>query len=157
MSTYRSCARCWGTPMRECCTGLMLPLKRKSVEPIAAHVGPQVMSAKHQSLPHFVGNSTWSDEAILRSVHDNVMERVPDNARKGWVLVVDDTGYPKQGCDLVGVARQYCGMLGKTDNCQVAVSVSKANAAMSVPPAPWTGTGRVPTRSRKASQQQFAQ
>ena len=133
MFTYPGCARCWGTPMRECYTGLMLPLKRKSVEPIAAHVGPQAVSAKHQSLLHFVGNSTWSDEAILRSVHDNVMERVPDNARKGWVLVVDDTGYPKQGCDLVGVARQYCGMLGKTDNFQVAVSVSKANAAMSLP------------------------
>jgi len=48
-------------PMREYCTGLMLPLKRKSMEPIAAHVGPQAVSAKHQSLLHFVGNSTWSD------------------------------------------------------------------------------------------------
>jgi SRSO17 transposase len=120
-------------PMREYCTGLMLPLKRKSVEPIAAHVGPQAVSAKHQSLLHFVGNSTWSDEAILRSVHDYVMQRVPKDGRKGWVLVVDDTGHPKQGRDSVGVARQYCGMLGKTDNCQVAVSVSKANALMSLP------------------------
>ncbi|OGA41931.1 MAG: hypothetical protein A3G26_00100 [Betaproteobacteria bacterium RIFCSPLOWO2_12_FULL_65_110] len=120
-------------PMREYCTGLMLPLKRKSVEPIAAHVDPQAVSAKHQSLLHFVGNSTWSDEAILRSVHDYVMQRVPKDGRKGWVLVVDDTGHPKQGRDSVGVARQYCGMLGKTDNCQVAVSVSKANALMSLP------------------------
>ena len=120
-------------PMREYCTGLMLPLKRKSVEPIAAHVGPQAVSAKHQSLLHFVGNSTWSDEAMLRSVHDYVMERVPKVGRQGWVLVVDDTGHPKQGRDSVGVARQYCGMLGKTDNCQVAVSVSKANAVMSLP------------------------
>ena len=120
-------------PMREYCTGLMLPLKRKSVEPIAAHIGPQAVSAKHQSLLHFVGNSMWSDEAMLRSVHDYVMERVPEAGRKGWVLVVDDTGHPKQGRDSVGVARQYCGMLGKTDNCQVAVSVSKANALMSLP------------------------
>ena len=120
-------------PMREYCTGLMLPLKRKSVEPIAAHIGPQAVSAKHQSLLHFVGNSTWSDEAMLHSVHDYVMERVPKDGRKGWVLVVDDTGHPKQGRDSVGVARQYCGMLGKTDNCQVAVSVSKANALMSLP------------------------
>ena len=120
-------------PMREYCTGLMLPLKRKSVEPIAAHVGPQAVSAKHQSLLHFVGNSMWSDEAMLRSVHDYVMECVPKDGRKGWVLVVDDTGHPKQGRDSVGVARQYCGMLGKTDNCQVAVSVSKANALMSLP------------------------
>jgi len=120
-------------PMHEYCTGLMLPLKRKSVEPIAAHVDPQAVSAKHQSLLHFVGNSAWSDEAILRSVHDYVMQRVPKDGRKGWVLVVDDTGHPKQGRDSVGVARQYCGMLGKTDNCQVAVSVSKANALMSLP------------------------
>ena len=120
-------------PMREYCTGLMLPLKRKSVEPIAAYVGPQAVSAKHQSLLHFVGNSAWSDEAILHSVHDYVMQRVPEDGRKGWVLVVDDTGHPKQGRDSVGVARQYCGMLGKTDNCQVAVSVSKANAVMSLP------------------------
>lgn len=120
-------------PMREYCAGLMLPLKRKSVEPIAAHVGPEAVSAKHQSLLHFVGNSAWSDEAMLRSVHDYVMERVPEKGRRGFVLVVDDTGHPKQGRDSVGVARQYCGMLGKTDNCQVAVSVSKANALMSLP------------------------
>ena len=69
-------------PMREYCTGLMLPLKRKSVEPIAAHVGPQAVSAKHQSLLHFVGNSAWSDEAMLRSVHDYVMERVPTAGRQ---------------------------------------------------------------------------
>lgn len=120
-------------PMRDYCAGLMSPLKRKSVEPIAAHVGPQAVSAKHQSLLHFVGNSTWSDEAMLRSVHDYVMERVPKVGRTGWVLVVDDTGHSKQGRDSVGVARQYCGMLGKTDNCQVAVSISKANALMSLP------------------------
>ncbi len=120
-------------PMRDYCTGLMLPLKRKSVEPIAELVAPQAVSAKHQSLLHFVGNSSWSDEAMLHSVHDYVMERVPDDRRKGFVLVVDDTGHPKQGRDSVGVARQYCGMLGKTDNCQVAVSVSKANALMSLP------------------------
>ena len=120
-------------PMREYCAGLMLPLKRKSVEPIAAHVGPRAVSAKHQSLLHFVGNSAWSDEAMLRSVHDYAMRRMPEDGRRGFVLVVDDTGHPKQGRDSVGVARQYCGMLGKTDNCQVAVSVSKANALMSLP------------------------
>jgi len=120
-------------PMREYCAGLMLPLKRKSVEPIAAHVGPQAVSAKHQSLLHFVGNSAWSDEAMLCSVHAYVMESMPKEEGKGFVLVVDDTGHPKQGRDSVGVARQYCGMLGKTDNCQVAVSVSKANAVMSLP------------------------
>ncbi len=156
-------------PMREYCTGLMLPLKRKSVEPIAAHIGPQAVSAKHQSLLHFVGNSMWSDEAMLRSVHDYVMESVPKDGRQGWVLVVDDTGHPKQGRDSVGVARQYCGMLGKTDNCQVAVSVSKANALMSLPlayrlylPREWAKDARrrkaakVPPEVRFATKPQIA-
>src|SRR3990172_8695420 len=93
-------------PMREYCTGLMLPLKRKSVEPIAAHVGPEAVSAKHQSLLHFVGISAWSDEAMLASVHDYVIERVPEEGRKDFVLVVDDTGHPKQGRDSVSVARR---------------------------------------------------
>src|SRR3990167_6366620 len=84
-------------PMREYCVGLMLPLKRKSVEPIAAHVGPEAVSAKHQSLLHFVGNSAWSDEAMLANVHDYVVQHVPEEGREEFVLVVDDTGHPNQG------------------------------------------------------------
>ena len=55
-------------PMKDYCAGLMLPLQRKSVEPLAAHLNPQHVSAKHQSLLHFVGQSDWSDQALLNQV-----------------------------------------------------------------------------------------
>ncbi|PVY55985.1 DDE superfamily endonuclease [Simplicispira sp. 125] len=50
------------------CTGLMLPLSRKSVEPMAARVGPLHASARHQALHHFVANAQWSDAQVLRRV-----------------------------------------------------------------------------------------
>jgi SRSO17 transposase len=72
--------------MREYCTRLMLPLKRKSVKPIAAQVGPQAVSAKHQSLSHFVGNPAWSDQAMLRAIHDYVMQQMPRQSAK-WLCL----------------------------------------------------------------------
>ncbi len=113
------------------CTGLMLPLSRKSVEPIAARIDPEHVSARHQSLHHFVANSQWSDEAVLARVHDSVAPLL--GAEGGWYWIIDDTGFPKKGQHSVGVARQYCGQLGKQDNCQVAVSLSLASARASVP------------------------
>jgi SRSO17 transposase len=117
--------------LRGYCTGLMLPLSRKSVEPMAASVDPLHASAKHQSLHHFVAKAEWSDEELLRRVAQWVVPRM-DFADGGW-WVVDDTGFPKKGVHSVGVARQYCGMLGKQDNCQVAVSVSLSCAQGSLP------------------------
>ena len=104
------------------CTGLMLPLARKSVEPMAARVDPLHASARHQSLHHFVAKAEWSDAELLRRVCQWVVPHM-DFSRGGW-WIVDDTGFPKKGVHSVGVARQYCGMLGKQDNCQVAVSIS---------------------------------
>ena len=106
------------------CTGLMLPLSRKSVEPMAARVDPMHASARHQALHHFVAKAEWSDEELLRRVCQWVVPRM-EFSRGGW-WIIDDTGFPKKGKHSVGVARQYCGMLGKQDNCQVAVSVSLA-------------------------------
>ena len=117
--------------LRGYCTGLMAPLKRKSVEPIAAHQAPQATRARHQSLHHFVAESAWSDEEMLLRVAQWVVPKM-DFSDGGW-WIVDDTGFPKQGRHSVGVARQYCGMLGKQDNCQVAVSVSLACQAGSLP------------------------
>ena len=113
------------------CTGLMSPLARKSVEPMAAHVDPLKVRSRHQSLHHFVADANWSDEQMLLRVAQWVHPRM-DFSDDGW-WIIDDTGFPKQGRHSVGVARQYCGMLGKQDNCQVAVSVSLACAAASLP------------------------
>lgn len=117
--------------LRGYCTGLMAPLKRKSVEPMAAHLAPAATRSRHQSLHHFVADSAWSDEQMLLRVAQWVVPAM-DFSDGGW-WIVDDTGFPKQGQHSVGVARQYCGMLGKQDNCQVAVSVTLACQAGSLP------------------------
>ena len=110
----------------------MLPLQRKSVEPLAAHLDPLHVSAKHQALLHFVGQLAWSDEALLDRVLSWVLPQMERGAPE-WFWVIDDSGTPKKGKHSVGVARQYCGQLGKQDNCQVAVSLSLATATASVP------------------------
>lgn len=119
-------------PLRSYCTGLLLPGDRKSVEPMAARLSPERTSAEHQSLLHFVGQSSWDEKALLRAVRAAVLpvmtERQPIEA---WI--VDDTAFPKKGRHSVGVARQYCGQLGKQDNCQVAVSLSLASSEASLP------------------------
>lgn len=119
-------------PFRSYCTGLILPGERKSVEPIAARVEPGRVQAAHQSLHHFVAKAEWSDEAMLRQVRAHVLPMIEKHgAIKAWII--DDTGFPKQGVHSVGVTRQYCGQLGKQDNCQVAVSLSVANDHASLP------------------------
>ncbi len=130
-------ARCLGhadrvAPFRSYCTGLLLPGARKSVEPMAARLRPDRTSAEHQSLLHFVGQSPWDGEALLRTVRAAVLPvMTARGAIEGWI--VDDTAFPKKGRHSVGVARQYCGQLGKQDNCQVAVSLSVATAEASLP------------------------
>jgi SRSO17 transposase len=117
--------------LRGYCTGLMAPLKRKSVEPMAAHLAPGATRSRHQSLHHFVADAAWSDEQMLLRVAQWVVPTM-DFSDGGW-WIIDDTGFPKQGRHSVGVARQYCGMLGKQDNCQVAVSVTLACQTGSLP------------------------
>ena len=119
-------------PLHDYCIGLMLPAERKSVEPMAAMTAPQRASAQHQSLLHFVGKGEWSDEKVLAKVREMVLPGIERHgAIRAWII--DDTGFPKQGRHCVGVARQYCGQLGKQDNCQVAVSLSLANDYASLP------------------------
>ena len=117
-------------PLRAYTTGLLLPGERKSVEPMAARVDPARVGAAHQSLHHFVAKAAWDDATLLKAVRDYalpaMLERGPVRA---WL--VDDTGLPKKGKLSVGVARQYCGQLGKRDNCQVAVTLSVATEAAS--------------------------
>lgn len=120
-------------PFRGYCTGLLLPVQRKSVEPMAAHLAPTRVRSEHQRLHHFVADAAWPDDAVLVAVRDYVLEKVVPRAGGPEALLIDDTGFPKQGTHSVGVARQYCGQLGKQDNCQVAVSVSLANEQYSLP------------------------
>jgi SRSO17 transposase len=119
-------------PLRDYCTGLMLPGERKSVEPMAARTAPARTAAQHQSLLHFVGIATWSDEQVLARVRAMVLPAIEkDGPIEAWII--DDTSFPKHGKHSVGVHHQYCGQLGKQANCQVAVSLSVANHAASLP------------------------
>src|SRR5467141_2074829 len=119
-------------PLREYGTGLMLPGERKSVEPMAARTAPARTAAQHQSLLHFVANAAWSDEDVLAKVREMVLPAIQQHGPiEAWII--DDTAFPKQGKHSVGVHHQYCGQLGKQANCQVAVSLSIANHAASLP------------------------
>jgi len=86
----------------------------------------------HQSLHHLVADAPWNDEEMLAEVRRYVL---PAMQRHGEVVawIVDDTGFPKQGKHSVGVARQYCGQIGKHDNCQAAVSLSVSTWSSSLP------------------------
>ncbi len=119
-------------PLRDYCLGLMMPCERKSVEPMAAVTAPGRTAAQHQSLLHFVGNAAWSDDKVLAKAREMVLPAIEHQGPiEAWII--DDTGFPKKGKHSVGVARQYCGQLGKQDNCQAAVSLSLANRHASLP------------------------
>src|ERR1051325_10447095 len=132
-------------PLHDYCTGLVLPGDRKSVEPMAAKTAPARMRAQHQSLLHFVGIAEWSDERVLAKVRELVLPQIKRHGPiEAWII--DDTSFPKCGAHSVGVSHQYCGELGKQANCQVAVSLSVANHAASLPvayrlylPESWAG------------------
>ena len=110
-------------PMRDYCLGLLMPIERKSVEPMAAVTAPAQVAAKHQSLLHFVGNAPWSDAAMLARVGQLALPAIERSGRiEAWII--DDTGFPKKGRHSVGVTRQYCGQLGKAGqlpSCSVTV------------------------------------
>jgi SRSO17 transposase len=119
-------------PLRNYCTGLLLDGERKSVEPMAARLAPDHVQSMHESLHHFVAQSAWSDYDVLRQVRNYVL---PAMQKLGPVTawIVDETGVVKKGIHSVGVARQYCGRMGKKENCQVSVSLSIATATGSLP------------------------
>jgi SRSO17 transposase len=119
-------------PLRAYLTGLLLAGERKSVEPMAAKIDPRHVSMRHQSMHHFVANAPWQESAVIAVAREYALAQLE---RHGPVAawVVDDSGFPKKGTHSVGVARQYCGPMGKQDNCQVAVTLSLVNPSMSVP------------------------
>lgn len=114
--------------------GLLSPLVRKSVEPIAAlscHRA-QACSAAHQRLLHFLANTDWDNEAVRRVAAGYALcamtEQAPVEAS-----IVDDTGLLKQGKHSVGVQRQYTGSAGKVTNCQLCVSLTVATPVAQLP------------------------
>lgn len=106
--------------------GLLLDGERKSIEPLSR----RVPGGSEQNLQQFINQSPWDPAPVLAAYRARMAAAFAD---PDGVLVVDDTGLPKQGRHSVGVARQYCGALGKRANCQVAVSLHYATAAADYP------------------------
>lgn len=119
-------------PLKAYCKGLLLPIERKSVEPMAARLAPDNVRQMHQSMHHLVADAPWSDEELLKKVRQSVLPAMLEQAPvEAWII--DDTGFPKKGKHSVGVGHQYCGQLGKSDNCQVTVSLSITTRYSSLP------------------------
>jgi SRSO17 transposase len=115
----RSEQRHWALKYLE---GQLLPLERKSIEPMAeALVGGDV-----QAMQQFISLGAWDDDAVLAKHQQFVAEALGDP--ETGVLIVDGCDFPKQGMHSVGVARQYCGALGKVANCQAGVVACYASA-----------------------------
>ncbi len=119
-------------PARWYIQGLMLPGRRKSIEPMAARVQPDKVGSAHQCMHHLVADGLWRDEAVLSAVSERVLPRLLGADRPTY-WSIDDTGFPRKGKHSVGVARQYCGQTGKQGNCRVAVSLSIASERGSLP------------------------
>ena len=119
-------------PLKNYCKGLLLPGERKSIEPMAARLDAENVQRMRQSLHHLVAKARWSDADLIEEVRSQVLSAV---RKQGPVVawIVDDTGFPKKGKHSVGVTRQYCGQLGKQENCRIAVSLSVATWDSSLP------------------------
>ena len=119
-------------PLKNYCKGLLLPGERKSIEPMAARLDAENVQRMRQSLHHLVAKAPWSDADLIEEVRSQVLSAV---RKQGPVVawIVDDTGFPKKGKHSVGVTRQYCGQLGKQENCRIAVSLSVATWDASLP------------------------
>jgi SRSO17 transposase len=118
--------------LKNYCRGLLLPGERKSIEPMAARLDSESVQPMRQSLHHLVAKAPWSDEAMLDQVREQVLPAMQKHGPMvAWI--VDDTGFPKKGQHSVGVTRQYCGQVGKQENCRIAVSLSVATWSSSLP------------------------
>jgi SRSO17 transposase len=104
--------------------GLLLEGRRKSIQPMAA----RLPDGDEQGLQQFITDSPWEDRPVRRRLARRMSAEIEP---EGWV--VDDTALPKDGRFSPGVARQYCGTLGKTANCQVIVSVNAVTDRASCP------------------------
>jgi SRSO17 transposase len=115
--------------------GLLGPSERKSLQPMATSLG----LSGHDQLQHFIASPAWDDAPLWRVLAEQADQLVGGPAA---ALVIDDTALPKKGTLSVGVARQYCGQLGKRANCQALVSLTLAGREVPVP----VGLRLVPAR-----------
>jgi len=106
--------------------GLLGPGERKSLQPMAARLG----LSGHDQLQHFIASPAWDDAPLWRVLAERA-DRLVGGPHAA--LVIDDTALPKKGTLSVGVARQYCGQLGKRASCQALVSLTLARDAVPVP------------------------
>lgn len=100
--------------------GLLSGLDRKSIEPIANQAG-----IHRKDLQYFVGCGAWDDEKAMAEMRQHVREELAEDAA---VIVLDPSGFPKKGTHSCGVERQWCGRLGKKDNCQIGVFLAYVSA-----------------------------
>ncbi len=119
-SSFETKTRNMGLQAKQYLHGLLICQKRNNMREFEK----VVPDSKHQSLQHFVSNSPWDEESLARDIVLSVSEHIGD--AKHGSLHIDESGFPKQGKNSVGVARQYCGSLGKADNCQVGVFLGYA-------------------------------
>ena len=101
--------------------GLLSGLERKTSEPIAIEAG-----LPRKPIQFFVGAGKWDDEAVMAELRLHVREEL---AEPEGVVVIDPSAFPKKGTESCGVDRQWCGRLGKVDNCQVGVFLAYAATA----------------------------
>src|SRR5918996_6397736 len=132
----RKTRRTWAPPYLR---GLLGPSERKSLQPMATSLG----LSGHDQLQHFIASPAWDDAPLWRVLAEQA-DRLVGGPEA--VLVIDDTALPKKGTLSVGVARQYCGQLGKRANCQALVSLTLAGREVPIPvglrlflPERWTG------------------
>ena len=101
-------------------SGLLSDVERKNVESIAYHAGQNRLG-----LQGFIGWADWADAPLRQTLLDQVGQQL---GQGDGVLVFDPSAFPKSGRESVGVARQWCGRLGKVDNCQVAIYLGYVSA-----------------------------
>ena len=98
--------------------GLLSGLRRKTCEPIAVEAG-----VPRKPVQSFVGAGKWDDEEVMAELRDHVREELGDPRA---ILILDPSAFPKSGTESCGVARQWCGRLGKQENCQIGVFLAYA-------------------------------
>lgn len=118
MAPYYDCFhRSESRELAECyLTGLLMDGERKSVEPMSEKV-----NASERGMQRLLTTAKWDEQQVLATYRRNMLDETSDPQ---GLLLLDDTGFPKKGRDSVCVARQYCGASGKTDNCQIGVSMT---------------------------------